>query len=140
MRFLFAILILVGSFAALLFVSFIYDWMRRKMNTPRIGFDYFLLKLLKRGDYVSIKGKVLCFSHVASVGENIDPIRPPFDDNKTIGNELVFDNPHGIGYLFYEPSSLMNCEFIYGEYGLKWALSNQWAKVAEKKVYESIYD
>jgi hypothetical protein len=77
---------------------------------------------------------------VASEGEIVNDIRPPLDDNKTIGGELAFDNPHGIGYLFYATSSLMNCEFIYGKYGLKWATSNYWAKVAEEKVNESIYD
>ena len=92
---------------------------------------------MKRDDYVSINGKVMRFSHIACENETIDPLRPPFyDENKTIGGELAFKKTLGIGYVFYPDSSLRNCEFIYGKYGLKWAVSEHWASIAKQKIIE----
>lgn len=141
MRFVFAILIIAFVIVVLVAISFAYEWIRRKTNKSHIGgLEYFLCKFLKHGDYVSIDGRVLEFSHITRTGEIIDPIRPPSNGNKTYGGELAFDNPNSLGYLIYPVSALRKCEYIYGKYGLKWAVSNKWAISAEEKVKEYIWN
>lgn len=135
MRIIYAILFLIAVIAALASLFFVYDWLRRKMNKTRIGgIEYFLCKLLERDDYVSINGKVMRFSHIARNGETLDIFSMPSYENRTLGGELAFSNPRGLGYIFYPETSLRHCEFIYGEYGLKWALSNKWAETAKDKI------
>lgn len=114
-----------------------YKWLRRKTNKPRIGYDSLFGRLLSRGDYVSIDGKVLCFDHIASPGQAINALALPLEENKTVGGEIAFRNPNAIGYLYYKPSALKHCDFIYGKYGVKWAASKHWATVAEEKVTEA---
>lgn len=139
MRFVYAILIIAFAIVIIV-IAFAFDWIRRKTNKSRIGgLECFLSKFLKHGDYVSIDGRVLQFSHITQVGETIDNIRPPSNRNKTIGGELAFDNPQSLGYLIYHVSALRKCEFKYGKYGLKWAISNEWANVAKEKVNERIW-
>lgn len=137
MNFIFAILIFAFVIAILMAMAFVYDWIRRKTIKSHIGgLEYFLYKFLKRGDYVSINGRVLCFIHLTKFGETIDHIKPPSNNNKTLGGELAFDNPNSLGYLIYPVSALRKCEFIYGKYGLKWAVSKEWATVAKEKANE----
>lgn len=128
-----------GAFTAFLVIcqalTFAYAWLRRKINKPRIGFVCFLQKLLKDGDYVSINGKVLRFSHIARNGETIDPIRLPSNYNQTLGGELAFYDL--LGYKIYESSALIKCDFIYGKYGLKWAASSHIANTADEKIKEA---
>ena len=122
-------------------IYMVYKNHRRKNNKPYIGeVDFPLTKLLKRDDYVSIGGRVLRFSHISEGGESIDILRPPLNDNLTIGGELAFDNPRGLGYIMYYPSALKKCEFIYGEYGVKWAASEELAASAEEMVDKAILD
>ena len=128
---------MVALIAAFLCLFMAYEWFRRKTNKTRIGgLEYFLCKILKRDDYVSINGKVMRFSHISHGGESIDILKFPTYDNKTLGGELAFAKPHGLGYYFYPMSVLRECEFIYGEYGLKWAVSKHWAEIAKEKVDE----
>lgn len=141
MKFVFAILIVAFVIAIFIAMALAYDWMRRKTIKSHIGgLEYFLYKFLKRGDYVSINGRVLCFSHLTQVGETIDHIKPPSNSNKTFGGELAFDNPNSLGHLIYPVSALRKCEFIYGKYGLKWAVSKEWATVAKEKINEYIWN
>lgn len=114
-----SILFIVAIIAILFVISLIYEWFKRKTNVTRIGHEYFLRKLLKDGDYVSIKGKVMAF------------------ETFTKDKEVVFDNPHGLGYCIYPLRALSQCEFIIGKYGVKWALSEKWAKVAKDKITEN---
>jgi len=140
-RFVYAILIIAFVVVILVTIAFVYDWVRRKTNKLCIGeIDYFLCKFLKHGDYVSINGRVHRFSHITHFGETIDHIKPPSNDNMALGGELAFDNPNSLGYLIYPTSILRKCEFIYGKYGLKWAISNEWATVAKEKVNEYIWN
>lgn len=132
----------LGLFIILYLVSVLwesYKWLRRKLNKPLIGFVNFNGRLMKRDDYVSIDGEVLCFSHIASEGQTINPLYPALEKNKTVGGEVAFRNPNELGYLYYNPSTLKHCEFIYGKYGVKWAASEHWASVAKEKVEEYIY-
>lgn len=141
MKFVLAILIVAFVIAIFVTMALAYDWMRRKTIKSHIGgLEYFLYKFLKRGDYVSINGRVLCFSHLTQFGETIDHIKPPSNSNKTLDGELAFDNPCSLGHLIYPVSALRNCEFIYGKYGLKWAVSKEWATVAKEKVNEYIWN
>lgn len=136
---LIAILTLAGVITLLAFLSNLYNWVKRKNNRPQIGHALLFYKILKRGDYVSINGKVLCFSHIASEGQTINPLYPALEKNKTVGGEVAFRNSNELGYLYYNPSTLKHCEFIYGKYGVKWAASEHWASVAKEKVEEYIY-
>lgn len=138
MRFVFALLIIACAIAVLIAISFAYEWLRCRMNRPRIGLEYFLCKLLRRGDYVSINGRIMDFSHITKNGETIDPVLPLSNNNQTLEGELAFYNPHSLGYLIYPVSALRKCEFIYGKYGLKWAVSDYWATIAKDKVDEAI--
>lgn len=141
MSFVFAILTTVFAVIILGAVALAYDWLRHKINKPRIGgLEYFLRKLIKRDDFISINGKVLRFSHTTQCGEKINPIAPPSHRNITLGGDLAFDNPNSLGYLIYPLSALRNCEFVYGKYGLKWAISHEWATMAKEKVNEYIWN
>lgn len=141
MKTLWAVLaIFAGLFVAFIVASILceaYKWVRRKTNKPRIGYDSLFGGLLRCDDYVCIDGKVLCFDHIASPGQAINVLALPLEENKTVGGEIAFRNPNAIGYLYYKPSALKNCEFIYGKYGVKWAVSKHWATVAEEKVKEA---
>ena len=139
MAFLKVILFIAGlglAFVLLCELSIAYEWVRRKLNKPRIGFENFSARIIKEGDYVSIGGRVMRFSHITGAGETINPLAPPSNGNKSWGGDLAFHNTNGLGYHMYRSSSLKDCEFIYGKYGLKWAASEQWAAVAEKKIEE----
>jgi len=132
-RFILAILDIVAFLALFVMFSLLYEWIRRKTNKPNVGLESFLLKRLKRGDYVCIEGKVMQFSHITCNGEIIDPIRPPLDNNKSFGGELAFET-NTLSYPRYPISALRKCEFIYGKYGLKWACNNRWATVTMDKI------
>ena len=54
----------------------VYQWLRRKLNKPKIGKEKLSLKLLKRDDIVCIKDNNLTFSHIAGKGECIDILKP----------------------------------------------------------------
>ena len=115
-----------------------YKWWRRKRNKPLIGdVDFPLTKLLKKDDYVSIGGRVLRFTHFAQRNEPVDVLRPPLNENQTIGGELAFDNPNGLGYIYYRPGALKKCDFIYGKYGTKWAATKELADSAKQRINES---
>lgn len=137
-----AIILTVLSMVAILFLLGLlvagYRLMRTKLNKPRIGKWCFLCDLLESDDYVSIDGKVRRFSHITRPDEVIDSIRIPSDDNKTLGGELAFWG-NGINYYMYHVSVLDKCEFVYGKYGVKWALTEYFASIAKQKVEESIY-
>lgn len=140
-------LVLVILFLCVIFVILVlfeafYVWIRRKMNSPMVGVDKLSLRLLKRGDYVCIENEVKCFSHFTREGEIINPMYPPFSENKTYEGELAFDVKDGLGYIIYRnPQSVLSkCRFVYGKYGLKWALTEQYAEMAKEKVDEYIYD
>lgn len=131
------VLILIAIVAAATFIWMFYSWLRRKMNKPRIGFESFLRDLLERGDYVSINGKVMKFSHIAEYGEPLDPLRPlnpKSHYNNTYRGELAFDDSISTNYHYYHPQALMKCDFIYGKYGLKWAASKELAGIAEERI------
>lgn len=48
------------------------------------------------------------------------------------GGELVFE--YGLGYQYFNPSAMSNCDFIYGKYGLKWARNHDAAKQAKERI------
>lgn len=115
----------------------IYIGIRKKLNKPTIGIVGILINRLESGDYVCINGRVLRFSHVAHCGEHLSTIKPPFDDNLTNGGELSFDNPNGLDNIYYTPACLKNCQFIFGKYGLKWALNLEFANKAKEIIENS---
>ena len=136
-RFFLTLLAIASAFAVLVAISFAYEWIRRKLNKPRIGgIELFLCKILSRDDYVCIEGRVYCFSHIAQAGKSIDILSPPLNDNMTIGGELAFYNPRSLGYIMMYDYALRKCEFIYGKCGLKWAASRKVADSAVEKVNE----
>lgn len=138
MKYLLAIIVIACVFALLVATSMTYEWLRKKWNRPRIGgIELFLVKLLRRGDYVSINGKILCFSYVCRKGEDI--LLPSFDHLILSGGELAFDDPYSLGHKIYNASCLRQCEFIYGKYGLKWAANQSIASAAKDKVYNYIW-
>lgn len=137
MRFLFAILFIAAFLVVSFSLSITYEWLRKKYNKPYIGFECFLIDMLRRGDYVSIQGEVMLFDHIARSNEVIDDERPPLNSNKTLGNELLFyTNPNLVWRRCYDVTALRKCDFIYGKYGLKWATSLSIAKTSKEKVEE----
>ena len=131
-------LAILGFIAALIILSALslfYEWLRRKVNKPKIGFMHFSSKMFSKGDYVCIKNNVMEFDHWTRDGETIDPIAPPIEENKTFSGNLAFKTD-GIRYRILYSSSLKECNFIYGKYGLKWASTEGWARVAKEKVLE----
>lgn len=134
------IIALIAIWIVLAILGMAYTWLRRKINKPRIGLESFLSELLERGDYVSINGKVMRFSHVAEYGESLDPLRPlkpKIHYNVTSGGEYAFDDLNSTQYHYYRPQALIKCDFIYGEYGLKWAASKEAAETAEERIKQS---
>ena len=89
--------------------------------------------MIKRDDYVCIDERVLRFNHWAQRGNVIDPVKPPSYKNLANEGDMGFDGP-GLGYIYYPPSILTKCKFVYGKYGVKWALSDDWAAKAKEKV------
>jgi hypothetical protein len=67
-------------------------------------------------------------------------LSPPNCYNKTIGGELAFCDDRVLGYVYYNPSAMVNCEFIMGKYGLKWANNNTTAKTAKEKINNYLYE
>lgn len=137
MRVVYAYLILISGIVVLSLLSVAYELTRKKLNKSVIGYSGLLKYFLKKGDHVYLGGRVLRFSHFASEGESLCLLKPPFEDNKTLGGELVFYNPHGIGYVYFYPSALNDCQFIYGKYGLKWAINLQVANNAQSIIENS---
>lgn len=142
LRFVFGILFLCVAFVVLTLLGELYVWIRKKLNRPLLGVDKLSLHLLKRGDYVCIGNEVKCFSHFTQDSEIINPMCPPHDGNKTNKGELAFKVKNGLGYIIYRnPQSVLNnCRFVYGKYGLKWALTEYYADIAKNKIDEYIYD
>lgn len=131
-------ILVIGTIAALIFLNFIisesYVWVRKRLNKPKFGAEL-LTRLLRKGDYVSINGRVYQFSHIADFGETLDWLLIPDYRNQTLGGELAFENKYGLSYLFLHPSALAKCDFIFGKYGLKWARNKSIAKNAEELIY-----
>lgn len=120
MKSLVGIAIVIASLMIIFFISELYVKLRKRINKPKIG-DELLINLLNKDDYVSIQGKVHRFSHIARENERLNLLAFPSESNSTIGGELAFANDQGLGYVFFYPSAMSNCDFIYGKYGLKWA-------------------
>ena len=133
MKLLVGIAIMIASLAIIFFISELYINLREKINRPKIV-DELLINLLKKDDYVSIQGKVYRFSHIARENEALNLLAFPSESNKTIGGELAFANDHGLGYVFFYPSAMANCEFIFGKYGLKWARNQAIASTAIESI------
>ena len=127
MKFLIALLWLVGGFALLALLCEMYVFVRRRLNCITVGLVGFLSKLLKRDDYVSIDNRLLRFSHFTVGGEIVDITRPPLWNNKwnSLG-DLAFYNENTLGYTILPLSKLEQCEFVIGKYGVKWAASQNW--------------
>lgn len=140
--FVFGVLLLCGAFVILALFGELYVWIRKKLNRPRIGIEKLSLRLLKRGDYVCIEGEVRCFSHFTQDGEIINPMYPPYEDNRAYKGELAFEVKDGLGYIVYRNPNfvLSKCHFIYGKYGLKWSLTEHDADIAKEMVDKYIYD
>ena len=133
MRVFFAYVVLLVAIIVLLTISNLYNWFMFKRNTPKIGFEYFSSRIIKHGDYVCINGRVKEFDHWTRDNEIIDPIKPPTEDNKTDKGNLAFERS-GLGYNILPSSSLKDCEFIYGKYGLKWAISEDYSRRAKEMI------
>lgn len=131
------LLVLIG-FVATLFglvcISVLYEYIRTRLNKPKIGHEP-LIKLLRKDDYVSINGRILTFSHIAKGRESLNLLAPPSHRNQTDGGELAFLDNYTLGYVYYHPAAMSNCDFIYGKYGLKWARNNEIATTAKNKIY-----
>ena len=127
------IVIVIASIVIIFFVSELYVKLRKRINRPKIG-DELLINLLSKDDYVSIQGKILRFSHIARENEILNLLAFPSESNKTIGGELAFANDHGLGYVFFYPSAMTNCDFIFGKYGLKWARNRTIASSAIESI------
>lgn len=126
---------LIAIWIVLIILEMVYKWLRRKMNKPRIGFYFFLYNMLERGDYVSINGMVMRFSHIARSGESLNSLLPASDyRNRTDGGELAFNVSYTLDYQYCNPQALVKCDFIYGKYGLKWAASKELARIAEERI------
>ena len=120
------------------FLSMFYEWIKRKVNRPKIGLRYFNPQLIKRDDYVGWENGCMQFSHFASKNESINLLVLPDGSNFTAGNELAFQKELGLGYIYIKEDSLLNCKYIFGKYGIKWALSPDWEMKAKKK-YKELY-
>lgn len=139
MNFVLSILKIVAIIIAVLVASELYVRFRKRLNRPKIGAEI-LIKLLHRGDYVSIDGKIHRFSHIANSNETLNHLSLPSEGNKTMGGELAFENERGLGYVFLYPSAMIKCDFIFGKYGLKWArnrsIANRAKEIKNKFRYE----
>ena len=129
-RVILAYMFIIVTVIAVIALSLFYDWFRRIINIHKVGFEKFSSKRIRPGDYVCINGRVWQFDHWTSDNEIIDPISPPIEDNMTCKGNLAFST-NGLGYKLFPFSILRNCEFIYGKYGLKWAISEEYAHSAE---------
>lgn len=128
-----AIVKVIAILGGLIIVSELYVKFRKRFNKPKIGVEL-LTNLLCRDDYVSINGKIHRFSHFAKGNETLIVLFPPTEENKAAGGELAFANQQGLGYVFYNPSMMINCDFIFGKYGLKWARNTAIANIAKDKI------
>lgn len=137
MRVVLSYLMLIGGLAVLVLLSLAYEWSKRRLCKPVIGLYGVLMNYIKREDYVCIKSRVLRFSHIARGGESISLEKPPIEGNKTLGGELAFFNPRGLDYVYFCPTALDDCQFIYGKYGLKWAANSELADKAQRMIEES---
>lgn len=135
LRVIIAYATVIGAIIALIAMSYFYELFRLKTSSPKIGFENFSSKYIKKGDYVCINGRVRQFDHWTSDNEIIDPLNMPLEDNKTSKGNLAFST-NSLGYNILPSSLLKNCEFIYGKYGLKWAISEEYAYSAEEKIRE----
>lgn len=139
MKVVVGISIFLAGFVFLFFVSELYVILRKRINKPKIG-DELLINLLNKGDYVSIQGKVHRFSHIARENEKLNLLAFPSESNNTIGGELAFANDHRLGFVFFYPSVMANCDFIYGKYGLKWARNKAIANIANEQIKKYWYE
>lgn len=133
MKLLVGITIVIASIVIIFFVSELYVKLRKRINKPKIGYEL-LISLLNKDDYVSIQGSVYRFSHIVRENEVLNQITPPLDGNLTIGGELAFNNNYRPGYLYFYPSAMAECDFIYGKYGLKWARNRAIASSANESI------
>lgn len=133
MNFVIGIAKIVAIIVTVFIVCELYDRFRKRINRPKIGVEL-LINLLHRGDYVSIDGKIHRFSHIANSNETINHLAFPCEENKTMGGELAFENDRGLGYIFFYPSAMIKCDFIFGKYGLKWARNNNIANNAKEYI------
>ena len=74
---IFLAIVKIAAILGVLFIaSELYARLRKRMNRPKIGVEL-LTSLLYRGDYVSIEGNILKFSHIAQSNETIDHLSFP---------------------------------------------------------------
>lgn len=137
LRAILVFILLAAIMFTLMLISNFYEHCRKKLNRPHIGHFALFKRFLKKGDYVCIQEEILEFNHIASPHEKLDILRPPLNDNFTIGGELAFSNPNGLGYIYYYPSAMKECRFIYGKYGLKWAANRDCASRAKQMIEEN---
>lgn len=134
MKVFFAFLSLGAIVIILISLNMAYEWFRKRYNKPRMGQMGLFNTRLKRDDYICFGDKVLRFSHIAGKDEIINVLRPPLNGNRTYGGELAFYDPHSIGYVYYDESVMKDCKFIYGKYGLEWAINDEFVLKAEVMV------
>lgn len=135
MRILTGILLITAFFALAIILPLLYEWLRRKLNKPHIGFERYLIRQLRRDDYVSISGEIWRFSHITKKGESIHT-KDILNIYISCGGDLVFYKQRGVGQEYYYPSAMLKCDFIYGKHGLKWAKDQETARQAEKRIKE----
>ena len=138
MKVVIAYAIIFAGLVILFLISEFYMMIRKRLNTPIIGVEI-LLDLLNKDDYVCISGKVMQFSHFANNKESLNILAPPSDDNKTLGGELAFKNNSVLGYVYYYPSAMTDCDFIFGKYGLKWARNKAIANTTTEQINKFRY-
>lgn len=139
MSFIIGIVKIATIIVLVFIVSKLYIFFRKRFNKPKIGVEL-LINLLQRDDYASIDGKIYQFSHIAKPNETLNYLSFPSEGNKTIGGELAFMNELGLNYIFFHPSAMIKCDFIFGKYGLKWARNNSIANNAKEKINRYCYE
>lgn len=140
MKLIYALLNTILLVVAFCVLYLLYECIRRVTTFTKYGLQNLSTKMLKRGDYVSINGKVLRFVCISRSGVKLDPIAIPDYKNQADNGNLLFDNPNGLGYIELSPSILKKCEFVCEKYGLKWAISKEWKYKYKEKLKESFYD
>lgn len=140
LRYILTLLGFAMSFAALAAITELYSYLRKKLNRPKYDQSNLSTRALKRGDYVYFPNRLLEFSHIARNGETIDPTRPPSWNNQSTRGDLMFRNSRSIGYTCYSSSILRQCMFVYGRFGLKWAITPEQGEIAEEIIKQLRYE
>lgn len=137
-----SILMFVGVFFGVFLITGIicesicksYIWVRKKLNKPKIGYDLYF-SFLRKNDYIGYKGCVYRICNIERGTESLYLIRP-FEDNTSIRDVLLCYNPTYIpgGYISLHQSILMQCDFIIGKYGMKYAYSLAYSEISLEQV------